>query len=213
MKDEDGSTFCKPVRGTLLLVDDHILFAEGLRLLLAKRGLESNIAHAHSAEEGLRIAAESAYIELVLLDLSLPGLRGSESIQAFRQALPNAPVIVLTGSEEEGIEALSRNAGATDFIHKSRSPESMLGAIAPYLQGGLKSNTRSADLECLTRRQREVMLQLGRGLSNKQIARELQVSDNTVRVHLHDIFRLLGVDSRTEAALIAVDRREWLVQG
>ena len=199
-----GSEFVSP-KMKILLVDDHDLFREGLRLILKRLGSQWMVLEAGSAEEGLALGVAEASLGLVLLDLNLPGVGGVDGVHQFRQRFPDCPLIMLSGSDDHQLVQDGIAAGARAFIHKSSTPDEMLGVMHGVLeQGNPTSAWHSSPV--LTPRQIEVLAQLCAGNSNKQIARELGMSGNTVRVHLHDIFRVLGVSTRTQAAMLAKDR-------
>lgn len=201
----------------ILVVDDHSLFREGLHLLLTRLGDDVEIFDAANADAGLAYAAKGVAIDLILLDVNLPGLRGLDSLKLFRHSYPDSPIVLLSGVDASPLirEALAK--GAQGFIHKSVTADEMLAAIRSVLEGGsccAMSQTSSLGTgtdpvgaasrgTTLTPRQMEVLAMLCDGMSNKEIGRELSMSGNTVRVHLVGIFRTLGARSRTEAAMIA----------
>lgn len=201
----------------ILVVDDHSLFREGLHLLLARLGSEIEIFDAGSADAGLAFASQCGDIDLILLDVNLPGLRGLDSLRLFRQSFPDSRIVLLSGVDASPLirEALAK--GAQGFIHKSVTADEMLTAIRSVLDGGsccaMSQNSLGTTAmdpltsmprpTSLTPRQMEVLAMLCDGMSNKEIGRELSMSGNTVRVHLVGIFRALGARSRTEAAMIA----------
>lgn len=187
----------------ILVIDDHALFREGLRLMLRRLGPDVSVLEAGSCTEGL--AQSAVDVDLILLDLQLPGGNGAGSVALFRERWPEADIIILSGTDDAQLVSTAQAAGARGFIHKSSTPDQMLQALRQAMEPRLR---RPADCEPgasppLTPRQREVLVQLCEGLSNKEIARHLQMSDNTVRVHLYEVFRLLGVKTRTQAALLA----------
>lgn len=190
----------------ILIVDDHALFREGLRLILGRLGAELSVIEAGSAEVGLAVTKTEAMLDLILLDLNLPGLGGSESVRNFRHAAPTCPIIILSGSDDQQAVRDGIEAGAQGFIHKSSTTDEMLNAMRGVLDGKAISRLAPGFLEpapALTRRQREVLARLCEGVSNKQIARDLDMSENTVRSHLYAIFQVFGVKTRTHAAMFA----------
>ena len=194
----------------ILIVDDHALFREGLRLLLTRLAPAVSVVEAGTVEAALTRAKDD--IDLVLLDVNLPGCRGLDSLHAVRTHYPNSAVVLLSGVDAPGLIRDGFASGARGFIHKSVTADAMLAAVSDVLAGGTCRVTASdfpaipagTDASApLTPRQRDVLERLCQGMSNKEIGRSLGMSENTVRVHIAGIFRMLGARSRTEAALLA----------
>ena len=200
----------------ILIVDDHALFREGMKLILEQLDPAVALFESGSAEAALAHAAERREFDLILLDLNLPGVRGVEGVRLFRLRFSTSPIVVLTGVESAEAVKDCMRGGAQAYIPKSVTSEVMLGALREVLAGGqyfpaLAGLPRtggpaaqpSASPWKLTLRQIDVMAMVSRGKSNKEIARELGMSDNTVRAHLAAIFREMGAHSRTEVAALA----------
>jgi DNA-binding NarL/FixJ family response regulator len=203
-----------------LLADDHPLFREGLKPVLAKLGQEVDLVEAMdypSAFEAMhREEGHNEGIDLALLDLYMPGMNGLEGIFRFRAAFPDIPVVVMSASEQvEDIQKLLAS-GALGYLTKASPSEVILGALRLVLAGGvyvppsiLNHNggqpllTHPSRYPALTSRQVDVLRELAKGLSNKQIAESLEVTEGTVKIHLAAIFRILKVSNRTEAVLVA----------
>jgi DNA-binding NarL/FixJ family response regulator len=204
----------------ILLADDHPLFREGLKPVLEK--LEANIDMVEandypSAFEAMHRAVHlNGGVDLALMDLYMPGMDGIEGIIRFRAAFPDIPVVVLSASEQiDSIQKLLA-AGALGYLTKASPSDVILGALRLVLSGGvyippsildpgdgqpvLPESVRHA---ALTSRQIDVLRELAKGLSNKQIAISLEVTEGTVKIHLAAIFRILKVNNRTEAVLVA----------
>lgn len=204
----------------LLVIDDHPLFLAGIAAILHKLEPEMIIVMANDAEQGLA-AAERKLPDLVLLDLNLPGIDGFTAIGEFHRRFPALPVVVLSAMEREADMRRAIEAGALGYIPKSSSPRLLMEALLQVQQGTvylpvpgstdaacLISERRAAshvdsNQEELSLRQVEVLAQICQGLSNKQIATELGLSEKTVKSHVTGIFRCLGVVSRTQAVLAA----------
>lgn len=197
---------------SLLLVDDHTLFRTGLRLIVQDHPLVGTIAEAGSIAEAC--AQPRGDIDLVLLDIQLPAISGLDGMQLLRQACPRARIVLV--SANVALEAVheARARGADGFLRKSASGEDILNAIACVLGGqpcfpespaSSPSAVRPAGAPNLTARQLDVLALLCTGKPNKVIARDLGLSENTVRVHVAAIFGQLGVNSRS-AALLAAQR-------
>ena len=195
----------------LLLVDDHNLFRTGLRLIVQDHPQVGSIAEAGSISEAC--ALEMADADLVLLDIQLPGMSGLDGLHLLRQACPRARIVLVSASVAPDAIHEARVRGADGFLPKSASGEDILEAISCALAGqpcfpahsGSSAPARSADTPSLTARQLDVLSHLCTGKPNKVIARDLGLSENTVRVHVAAIFAQLGVNSRS-AALLAAQR-------
>ena len=213
----------------VLVCDDHALFREGLRLLLQRLDASMDVALAGSCEKGVADATHIPY-DLVLMDWHMDGLSGAEALLAFREAAPFARVVVLSGDRSAELVRSVVDLGAVGFIPKDASPEALMLALRTVAAGavylpetvlsggghgagggeGLWNSPQAATprdvrqaFPCLTERQADVLRSALRGLPNKLIARELGISDGTVKTHLSAIFRELDVQSRTEAVYVA----------
>lgn len=203
----------------ILLADDHPLFREGVKPVLMKLAPKVEILEAKDYPAAFEIARQQDEIDLALLDLYMPGMTGIDGVGKFRVSFPHIPVVVLSAAEEhDHIQRLLAN-GALGFISKASPSEVIIGALNLVLAGGVYvppsllsriSDTESSVIELdngsqetLTKRQVDVLRELAKGQSNKQIARSLNVTEGTVKIHLASIFRILNVTSRTEALLLA----------
>ena len=202
----------------VLLVDDHPLFIEGIRGILQR--LDDNevfIQSCGSCEESLELIESDDDLDLVLLDLNLPGMSGLDGLQQIRHHLPATPIVLLSASEDRNKVLSAIELGAKGFIPKSSTPDIIISAIQLVLSGGVylpmavldrvnstQAKTGNSKGKTLTPRQIEVLIQLAEGNSNKVIAGELNMAENTVRVHVSTIFRFLKVSNRTEACLVAL---------
>jgi DNA-binding NarL/FixJ family response regulator len=155
--------------------------------------------------------------DLVLLDLTMPGVRGFSGLLFLRSQRPATPIIVVSGNEERAVIRHCMEFGAAGFIPKTNSLDTMRAAIAQVLDGGRwtppdfdpssapngQSSAMARRLASLTPQQIRVLMMLSQGLLNKQIAYELSVSEATVKAHVSAIFQKLGVESRTQAVILA----------
>lgn len=203
----------------LLIVDDHAILREGLVALLRQFEQGADVLQASDATEGLRLAEAHPDLDAVFLDLNMPDQGGMEVIPVFVQRCPQLPVIVLSSSEDPGNVRLALKSGALGYVPKSASPRNILSALRLVLSGEvyvpplmLDHASVAADGaarvvpepgERLTERQTEVLRQLCRGLSNKEISRALALSEKTTKSHITAIFKALGVVNRTQAAAAA----------
>ena len=210
-----------------LVADDHAVFRVGLLYLLQRLDPEAEVLEASDYAEALEIAEREESIDLILVDLLMPGIEGYSGISSLRDRAPAAPIIVVSARENPADVQASLDNGAMGYLPKSSSSEVMLNAIRLVLAGGMylppallgrkEGDGRADGLETsfgrprlseqvarsLTRRQRDVMRLLALGRSNKAIAQELELAEGTVKVHVSAIFKALNVTNRTEAVIIA----------
>ena len=210
----------------LLVVDDHNLFRRGLIALLQQDARFRVCGEAADMGEALR-ACQRLQPDLVLLDNHLPGVRGVDGIAALKEAAARARVLMLTVSEDADDLAAALQAGADGYLLKTVESEQLGGAIVRVLAGesvispemmtklvnayrgrGATPATpvapeADAGLELLSAREREVLSLIARGASNKHIARELQIAETTVKIHVQHILRKLKFSSRVQAAVYA----------
>jgi DNA-binding NarL/FixJ family response regulator len=193
----------------ILLVDDHALFRAGLRMLLGALGKDVVILEAATAAEALAIVGADVEIQLCLLDLSLKSSDGLTLLGSLKQVVPNMVIVVVSGADDNLTICNCIEAGAMSFIPKSATPEALTNALRQVLQGdvylpeqvGFERSNLPRPL--LTPRQREVLKYLSQGMPTKLIARELDVSEYTVKDHIALIFQALNVRNRTEAVTCA----------
>lgn len=195
-----------PAGKCALLVDDHALFRAGLAMLLATHPLLDELLEAGSIAEARAIQRED--LALIILDVCMPGLNGLEGIALLRRQFPAAAVLILSGNDDFNWRSQARDKGADGFLSKAADADQIAEAINMLLRGDnnwsdAANQPSAASLPALTNRQLEVLCLLAEGKSNKAIARELDMAENTVRVHVSAILAGLGVSSRTEAAVAA----------
>ena len=201
----------------VLLIDDHPLFRQGMRSLIERMDPRASVVEAESCEAALE--AGDGGIDLILLDLSLPGMNGLEAIAAFRARFPTTPVVVISASHDAARVRQAIERGAQGFIPKSTPPDVLMSALRLIFSGGVyvpasvmhndePASVPAAPAEApdLTAAQARVLSHLVLGHSNKAIANALDISDNTVRAHVSAILRALNVTNRTEAVHAAVER-------
>lgn len=200
----------------ILIVDDHVLFREGLRHVLLQLEPTGEILEAGKCEDAFQLVDAHPEMDLVLLDLSLPGMGGFAGLGEFRARYPGVPVVVMSGSEERHDVQNALDNGALGYIPKSSTSQVMLSALRLVFSGGVylppvmlsgvaapppeMANTLKSGL---TDRQLAVLRLLAEGKSNKLIGRELDLAEGTVKIHISSIFRALNVSNRTEAVIAA----------
>lgn len=194
----------------ILLIDDHAMFRSGLRMVLNVGIPDAEIFEANSLNAAMHGALGS--VDVVLLDIKLNGLNGLEGIALLKRKWPLVPILMLSSQDDPEIVRLALARGAAGFVSKAATAEKIVEAINLVLRGhfsGLSPEAPGIAQRCLTPRQCEVLDLLHQGLSNKLIARQLSLSDNTVRRHVQGILEFFGVASRAEAVFVA--RRQGLV--
>ena len=201
----------------LVIADDHPLFRDALRQALASVVTSAKIDEAGSFEELTALLDRDSDVDLVLLDLTMPGISGFSGLIYLRAQFPAIPVVIVSASDDGGTIRRSLDFGASGFIPKRFGVETLRDAIMKVLDGDiwvpadtdLSSVTdpelaRLRDrLATLTPQQVRVLMMLSEGLLNKQIAYELSVSEATIKAHVSAILQKLGVESRTQAVIAA----------
>jgi DNA-binding NarL/FixJ family response regulator len=208
----------------LLIADDHPLFRGALREAVSGLFEKPDIAEAGSFEDVTRQLERGAEIDLILLDLSMPGVRGFSGLMYLRAQYPSVPIIVVSANDDPAVIRRCMDFGASGFIPKTLGVEAMRAAIARVLEGGLwtppdielgpsdePTAGMIARLALLTPQQVRVLMMLSEGLLNKQIAYELGVSEATIKAHVSAILQKLGVESRTQAVIAAarIESGQW----
>lgn len=190
----------------ILLIDDHTLFREGIKLLLSRMEGNMEVKEADSVEDALALPPALRDFDVVLLDINLPGRHGLDSLLLLREEFPSAAVVILSGFESREAMLEAKAKGARGYLVKTVSADAMLAALRQVMAGEACFPVPSGEADAVSRispRQQEILPLLAQGLSNKEIGRALGMSDNTVRTHLSVIFRALNVHNRTEAARVA----------
>ncbi len=196
-----------------LLIDDHPLLREGLALALGRVTEDVEVFEAGSCERGLEIVASQPDLDLIVLDMQLPGLSRLDAVRALREAAPAVPLVVLSAETASELVHGALRAGARGYIAKSSPREVMIAAFQMVFAGGVyipptvldPPATAERPLE-LTRRQEQVLVELARGHDGPAIAARLGVAEATVRVHVATILRVLRVDTREQAIHTALAR-------
>lgn len=194
----------------IMIVDDHALFRTGMKMILMQVGEAAGISEACSIKEAFDFCESG--VDVILLDIHMPGLNGIAGIKPMRDKFSKVPIIVLSASSDINDMQKAKELGASGFINKASLAEEMVTSITRVLNGNTcfpddlnskEHNAKTSLDNALTARQIEVLIYLCEGKSNKLIARELEMSENTVRVHVSAILSTLGAVNRSEAILIA----------
>jgi DNA-binding NarL/FixJ family response regulator len=201
----------RPIR--LFLADDHGLVLQAIRLALDPHQEIEIVGQATSGSEVLPRVAETRP-DLVMLDIRMPGLDGLQVLDRLQEQYPETKVVMLSGVDDPQLAAEALRRGAKAFLGKSIDPADMAPILRQVFEGTLVTETfgggpgfaeRAADELGLTGREREILEQVAAGRPNKQIAGELWLSEQTIKYHLTNVYRKLGVGSRTEAARFAYE--------
>lgn len=205
----------------MMLVDDHAVLRDGLRSILEIEPDIEVVGEAVSGNEVLSIV-EQCVPDVILMDINLPGKDGVEVTALVKKHFPRSKILVLTTYDHEEYFMSSLRAGADGYLLKDATSEQVVEAIRTVYQGnsiihpsmtrklvtyhqqqqGVKPNEHE-----LTEREKEVLLALVNGLSNKEIAKQLFISDKTVKIHISKIFKKLNVKSRSQAVIYAVQHK------
>jgi len=209
----------------LLIADDHPLFRGALRRAVIGLFEQVDVAEAGSFEDVSEILDGSRDVDLILLDLSMPGVRGFSGLMYLRAQYPSLPIVVVSANDDPAVIRRCMEFGASGFIPKTLGVEILRQAVGRVLQGEVwtppdvdlardsdaETAATIARLSTLTPQQVRVLMMLSSGLLNKQIAYELGVSEATVKAHVSAILQKLGVESRTQAVIAAgkIEAGQW----
>jgi DNA-binding NarL/FixJ family response regulator len=197
---------------TILIVDDHPLYREGMMSALRAQMADVEVLGADSAEEGLQVLLRRPEVDLVLIDVRLPGMDGFAALVVYGERFPTVSRMLVSGSDDPEYLTRAFAAGASGYIPKSMSVREVTTAIRRVLKGGVSipgdnapaGAARAQDpIARLTLRQIEVLRLLGEGYTNKEIAKALDITERTAKAHVAAIFEALGADNRTQAVLVA----------
>ena len=209
----------------LLIADDHPLYRGALREAVTGLFERIDIAEAGTFNEVTELLERGSEVDLVLLDLTMPGVRGFSGLMYLRAQYPSVPVIVVSANDDPAAIRRCMEFGASGFIPKTLGVEVMRDAISRILSGGVwtppdvdlsagsdaETTALMTRMTTLTPQQVRVLMMLSEGLLNKQIAYQLGVSEATVKAHVSAILQKLGVESRTQAVIAAakIETGQW----
>ena len=208
-----------------MIADDHPLFRGAMREAISGLLKRVDIAEAGTFDDVVELLERGSEVDLVLLDLTMPGVRGFSGLMYMRAQYPGVPVIVVSANDDPAAIRRCMEFGASGFIPKTLGVEAMRGAISRILSGGVwtppdvdlsagsdaETAALMARMATLTPQQVRVLMMLSEGLLNKQIAYQLGVSEATVKAHVSAILQKLGVESRTQAVIAAakIEAGQW----
>lgn len=209
----------------LIIADDHPLFRGALREAVGNVLEKIEFSEAGSFDEVVKLLDKSGEADLILLDLSMPGVRGFSGLIYLRAQYPSVPVVIVSANDDPHVIRRCMDFGASGFIPKTLDIEEIRNAIVAVLKGGVwtppdidldahadaETTALMGRLSTLTPQQVRVLMMLSEGLLNKQIAYELNVSEATVKAHVSAILQKLGVESRTQAVIAAskIEIGQW----
>jgi DNA-binding NarL/FixJ family response regulator len=208
-----------------VIADDHPLFRGALREAVSGLFEHVEIGEAGSFEDVAKLLESGGEVDLILLDLNMPGVRGFSGLMYLRAQYPSVPIVVVSANDDPTVIRRCMDLGTSGFIPKTLGIEEIRAAIKRVLEGGVwtppdvdlsaGADTETANLMArlasLTPQQVRVLMMLSEGLLNKQIAYELSVSEATVKAHVSAILQKLGVESRTQAVITAakIELGQW----
>jgi two-component system nitrate/nitrite response regulator NarL len=203
----------------LLVADDHDLIRDMFVQLVGDLSADVRVHHAGTLQQALEVARSNKPLTLTLLDLRMPGMNGLTGLRIMRETRPDVPVIVMSGEADSETARLALQAGAAGFIPKTMRAAAMLNALRLVLSGERYipeqviqeaggSTQQTPGFGALAPRELEVLRHLVKGLSNKEIGRQLDLSEVTVGLRLRSVYRKLGVKNRGQAIRLAL-RQGW----
>ncbi|SDQ84550.1 DNA-binding response regulator, NarL/FixJ family, contains REC and HTH domains [Pseudovibrio sp. Tun.PSC04-5.I4] len=206
-----------------IIADDHPLFRGAMRQTIEKKFASVKIIEAGSLDEVTAALDREEDVDLILLDLSMPGMRGFSGLMYLRAQYVGVPIVVVSGTEDPTTIRSAIEFGASGYIPKSLGIEVIQDGVSVVLEGGVwippdidlntvdEATKMAQRLASLTPQQVRVLMMLSQGLLNKQIAYELSVSEATVKAHVSAILQKLGVESRTQAVIAAakIEAGQW----
>jgi DNA-binding NarL/FixJ family response regulator len=221
----EGSILADTTHYRFVIADDHPLFRGALREAVTGLFQHVEIGEAGSFEDVAKLLESGGEVDLILLDLNMPGVRGFSGLMYLRAQYPSVPIVVVSANDDPTVIRRCMDLGTSGFIPKTLGIEEMRAAIKRVLEGGVwtppdvdlsaGSDAETANLlarlASLTPQQVRVLMMLSEGLLNKQIAYELGVSEATVKAHVSAILQKLGVESRTQAVITAakIELGQW----
>lgn len=187
---------------SIFVIDDHPLMREAVVMLIRRLNSKATVIELDHLAAVMPAVQQHGVPELICLDLKLPDTQGVSGIRELKLQFPDVPLVVLSATPAEEYEDLAIEAGADAYIEKSAGAIEITNVLRIFLNGELEPEP-TAPTEKLSKRQKQLLVMLDRGLSNRDIAEELQISEHTVKVHLWRLFKRLNVKSRSQASHLA----------
>lgn len=200
----------------ILLVDDHEMFRDGISMLLAKEYPEVEVIQAENLQQALNHLRTHINIEMILLDLHLQESSPHENIKSIKSRHPKIPITVISGEERPEFIRNILEYGVKAYVPKSIGNKEFIDAIKQvligkeYVPAGIAAEIKRSEdegipsFDSLTDRQKQVLALMAQGISNQEIAERLNISGNTITVHVKNILKILNASNRTEAGFIAI---------
>ena len=220
--DEGKSIVASTMGSNILIADDHPLFREALSYIASSLLSECRIIEATNYNETLELAKSESF-KLMFVDLNMPDAQGLTDLVMLKKLAPSTPIIIVSAHEEPEIIRQCMTNNASGYIVKSAQPEEMKEAIKKVLAGEsyLPNNIDLPDTEdagdeiaakisSLTPSQLRILTEIGKGKLNKQIAYDLEISEATVKAHITNVFKKLGINNRTQAVLYTAEHKARL---
>jgi DNA-binding NarL/FixJ family response regulator len=188
---------------SIFVIDDHPLMREAVTMLLRRVRSSSQVIELERLASVSKAIAQHGEPELVCLDLKLPDTHGVSGVREIRKMLPGTTLIVLSASPASDYEDLAIEAGADAYVEKSAGAAQIIKELRELLSEDTEDSNAPTIPDKLSKRQKQLLVMLDRGLSNRDIAEQLEISEHTVKVHLWRLFRRLNVKSRSQASHLA----------
>ena len=189
---------------SIFVVDDHPLMREAIAMLVRRLSPNTPVIELGRIAVIAQAVEKHGLPQLICLDLKLPDTHGVSGIRELKQTYPDVPIVVLTASPATDYEDLAMEAGADGFVEKSVGATEIAHVLRAFLTGEIEVDGETpAPVGKLSKRQKQLLILLDKGLSNRDIADNLQISEHTVKVHLWRLFRRLNVKSRSQASHLA----------
>ncbi|MBS4773697.1 MAG: response regulator transcription factor [Proteobacteria bacterium] len=200
----------------ILIADDHALFRDGLSMNLEKLAPHAVISQAANFTQALKIAAAEPKLNLIIIDLDMPDMKWEDGLRELQKAAPNSRIVIISASDENKNVKKALELGVSGYISKRMDTKLLNSALKLIIDGGtylppsvmeagnsVENLGRRTNGKHLTARQSEVLSYVAEGMSNKQIAYEMGVSEATVKLHINALLRAVGATNRTQAVVIA----------
>jgi len=188
---------------SIFVIDDHPLMREAIGALVRRLRPSAKVVEIERMSNIAKMVTEHGEAELVCLDLKMPDTNGVSAVREIRQLMPDTVIVVVSASSASDYAELTREVGADAYVEKSAGAQEIGRVLREYLTEEPDDGTAPVIPTKLSKRQKQLLLLLDRGLSNRDIAIELEISEHTVKVHLWRLFRRLNVKSRSQASHLA----------